>query len=186
MRCALPYLIRAVMRVTFACFVFAMVSNVPAQGLTNLNLQFVSNVKPVTNAISYGDVWAEGDLACLGVWLGFSAANYGVGIYSISNPAAPVLWFGLGTWMMALQYGDYPMDNHRYSLAQVKRELRREPLTSLGFGAAVMLGSMVPVLNFLIMPAAVCGATIYWVERLNRPRPAQTIEGKTIEAQTFE
>jgi CysZ protein len=86
--------------------------------------------------------------------------------------------------MMALQYGDYPMDNHRYSLAQVKRELRREPLTSLGFGAAVMLGSMVPVLNFLIMPAAVCGATIYWVERLNRP--AQTIEGKTIEARTFE
>ncbi|MET0378590.1 MAG: sulfate transporter CysZ, partial [Spongiibacteraceae bacterium] len=86
-------------------------------------------------------------------------------------PAAPVLWFGLGTWMMALQYGDYPMDNHRYSLAQVKQELRREPLTSLGFGAAVMLGSMVPVLNFLIMPAAVCGATIYWVERLqDRPR----------------
>lgn len=81
-------------------------------------------------------------------------------------PAAPVLWFGLGTWMMALQYGDYPMDNHRYSLAQVKQELRREPLTSLGFGAAVMLGSMVPILNFLIMPAAVCGATIYWVERL--------------------
>jgi CysZ protein len=81
-------------------------------------------------------------------------------------PAAPVLWFGLGTWMMALQYGDYPMDNHRYSLAQVKQELRREPLTSLGFGAAVMAGSMVPVLNFLIMPAAVCGATIYWVERM--------------------
>jgi CysZ protein len=83
-------------------------------------------------------------------------------------PAAPLLWFGLGAWMMALQYGDYPMDNHRYSLAQVKRELQREPLTSLGFGGAVMLGSMVPILNFLIMPAAVCGATIYWVERLQQ------------------
>jgi CysZ protein len=83
-------------------------------------------------------------------------------------PAAPLLWFGLGAWMMALQYGDYPMDNHRYSLPQVKRELQREPLTSLGFGGAVMLGSMVPILNFLIMPAAVCGATIYWVERLQQ------------------
>lgn len=90
-------------------------------------------------------------------------------------PLAPFLWFGLGAWMMALQYGDYPMDNHRYSLAQVKRELQREPLTSLGFGAAVMLGSMVPLLNFLIMPAAVCGATIYWVERLqNQPQFART------------
>src|SRR5690606_5852678 len=59
-------------------------------------------------------------------------------------PAAPFLWFGLGCWMMALQYGDYPMDNHRYSLDEVKRTLRREPLTAFGFGAAVMLGSMVP------------------------------------------
>jgi len=83
-------------------------------------------------------------------------------------PAAPLLWFGFGAWTLALQYGDYPMDNHRYSLAQVKQQLRREPLTSMGFGAAAMLGSMVPILNFLIMPAAVCGATIYWVERLQQ------------------
>src|SRR5215207_2092366 len=57
---------------------------------TNLNLSLVSNVKPSANPISYGDVWAEGDIACLGVWLGYSTYNYGVGIYSISNPAAPV------------------------------------------------------------------------------------------------
>lgn len=62
-----------------------------AQTLTNLNLALVSNVKPSASPISYGDVWAEGDLACLGVWLGYSTYNYGVGIYSISNPAAPVL-----------------------------------------------------------------------------------------------
>lgn len=90
MRCALPYLIRVGMRVAFAVLIFSGVKQA-AQGLTNLNLQFVSNVKPVTNAVSYGDVWAEGDIACLGVWLGYSAANYGVGVYSISNPAAPVL-----------------------------------------------------------------------------------------------
>ena len=105
-------------------------------------------------------------------------------------PAAPIMWFGLGSWMMALQYGDYPMDNHHYSLAQVKRELLREPLTSIGFGAAVMLGSMVPLLNFLIMPAAVCGATIYWVERLqNQPQFADTFSAgtsaRTLEANEF-
>ena len=105
-------------------------------------------------------------------------------------PAAPFLWFGFGAWLMALQYADYPMDNHRYTLAQVKRELRREPLTSLGFGAAVMLGSMVPLLNFLIMPAAVCGATIYWVERLqNQPQLARGFnaknQGSTFDGQKF-
>lgn len=57
----------------------------------NLNLELVSNTKPTANPLSYGDVWAEGDLACLGVWLNYSTYNYGVGIYSISNPAAPVL-----------------------------------------------------------------------------------------------
>jgi hypothetical protein len=62
-----------------------------AQARTNLNLQLVSNVKPSASPISYGDVWAEGDLACLGVWLSYSTYNYGVGIYSISNPSAPVL-----------------------------------------------------------------------------------------------
>ena len=62
-----------------------------AQALPNLNLSLVSNVKPSANPISYGDVWAEGDLACLGVWLNYSTYNYGVGIYSVSNPAAPVL-----------------------------------------------------------------------------------------------
>jgi CysZ protein len=88
-------------------------------------------------------------------------------------PLAPLLWFLLGAWMMALEYCDYPMDNHRYSLRLVRQQIARERLTSLGFGGAVMLGTMVPLLNFLIMPAAVCGATIYWVERMRLPPPAR-------------
>jgi CysZ protein len=36
---------------------------------------------------------------------------------------------------------------------------------SLGFGMAVMFSSMVPLINFVIMPAAVCGATALWLER---------------------
>jgi len=62
-----------------------------AQNPTNFNLQLVSQTRPSASPISYGDVWAEGDLACLGVWLRYDTYNYGVGIYSISNPAAPVL-----------------------------------------------------------------------------------------------
>lgn len=62
-----------------------------AQPLTDLNLQLIGTNKPSTNSLSYGDVWAEGDLACLGVWLNYSTYNYGVGIFNVSNPAAPVL-----------------------------------------------------------------------------------------------
>ena len=63
----------------------------PSNALTNLNIRLVSNVKPSVNPLSYGDVWAENDIACLGVWLNYSTYNYGVGIYSISNPASPLL-----------------------------------------------------------------------------------------------
>lgn len=87
------------------------------------------------------------------------------------NVVAPLLWFLLGSWMMALSYCDYPMDNHRYSLHQVRARIASRRLTSLGFGAAVMVGTMIPFVNFLIMPAAICGATLYWVERLREQPP---------------
>lgn len=90
-------------------------------------------------------------------------------LFPLFYPFAPLLWFMLGAWMLALEYGDYPMDNHRFSLAMVRQRLAAERLTSFGFGAGVMLGTMIPLLNLLIMPAAVCGATLYWHERLRGP-----------------
>jgi len=81
-------------------------------------------------------------------------------------PAVTFIWFALGAWMMSLQYCDFPMDNYQMSLEEVRQSIATERMTSLGFGASVMFATMVPVLNFLVMPAAVCGATIYWVEQL--------------------
>lgn len=86
----------------------------------------------------------------------------------IFPPVSTALWFLLGAWMMALQYCDYPMDNHKHSLNDVKGAIARHRLTSLGFGSAVMLGTMIPIVNFIIMPVAVCGATVYWVEELQK------------------
>jgi CysZ protein len=68
--------------------------------------------------------------------------------------------------MMSLQYCDFPMDNHKHSLNDVKAAIASRRMTSLGFGGAVMFGTMLPLVNFVIMPAAVCGATVYWVEEL--------------------
>jgi hypothetical protein len=91
MCCAPPYLTQTVLRWSCACLLLAGVGSSSAQTLTNLNLQLVSIAKPSASPLSYGDVWAEDDIACLGVWLGYNTYTYGVGIYSISNPAAPVL-----------------------------------------------------------------------------------------------
>lgn len=89
----------------------------------------------------------------------------------IFSPAAPFIWFLLGAWMMVIQYCDYPMDNHQKSFAVMKNSIKQKRLTSLGFGSVVMAGTMIPVVNFFIMPAAICGATAYWVDELKAQTP---------------
>ncbi|WP_022959633.1 sulfate transporter CysZ [Spongiibacter tropicus] len=84
----------------------------------------------------------------------------------IISPMAPLLWFALNAWMMAIEYCDYPMDNHKLSFAEARRRIGSQRATSFSFGALVMLGTMVPILNLFIMPAAVCGGTLMWVERM--------------------
>lgn len=85
-----------------------------------------------------------------------------VGLFS------PVLWFFFGAWIMAIQYCDYPMDNNHISFTQLRNHLKAKRLSSLGFGGLVSVGMMVPILNLIIMPAAVVGATIFWVEEFSQ------------------
>jgi CysZ protein len=88
------------------------------------------------------------------------------------NAVGAPLGFLVASWMMALQYLDYPIDNHAMSFSRVKQAARQQRLTSMGFGGAVMLGTMVPLLNLVIMPAAVCGATAYWVRDVRTGLPS--------------
>jgi CysZ protein len=67
---------------------------------------------------------------------------------------------------MAIQYADYPADNHRLSFRDLRRKLNAIPLTSYSYGGIILLGSMVPILNIFITPIAVAGATIYWVKEI--------------------
>lgn len=89
----------------------------------------------------------------------------------VINVASPVLWFLFGAWVLTLQYLDYAMDNNGHSFAELHQALRKQPLTTLGFGFVVAIGFMIPIVNMLVMPAAVCGATLYWVEQLKQEFP---------------
>lgn len=82
------------------------------------------------------------------------------------NLAAPLLWALFSAWMLAVEYGDYPMGNHGMDGRTQRQQLRRHRLLSLGFGGATLLGTMVPLFNFFVMPAAVAGATAMWIERM--------------------
>jgi len=78
---------------------------------------------------------------------------------------APVLSFLLGSWMMALEYLAYPMENHDQYFPEVRRWARANKMLCMGFGIMVLLLTITPILNLVVMPAAVAGATQMWNER---------------------
>lgn len=83
------------------------------------------------------------------------------------NLFTPALWLLFGAWMMSLEYADYPLGNQGLGFPEIRHRLKEKTLLSLGFGAAVMLTSMIPVFNFLVMPAAVAGATVMRIEQFS-------------------
>jgi CysZ protein len=80
------------------------------------------------------------------------------------NILTPLVWFLFSAWMLALQYSDYPLSNHGIDFASQRALLKHRRSRLLGFGTATTLCTLIPGLNFIIMPAAVAGATLLWSE----------------------
>ena len=75
----------------------------------------------------------------------------------------PLLWLLLGTWMMAVEYTDYPMSNQDMRFDAKRAWLRRHRWLAIGFGGATLGATLIPIVNFAVMPAAVAGATALWI-----------------------
>jgi CysZ protein len=84
------------------------------------------------------------------------------------NLLAPALWLLFTSWTLALDYHDYPMGNHQLDFKQQRNRLRQHRGLALGFGGATMLATMIPIVNFLVIPAAVAGATVLYLENLKQ------------------
>ncbi len=82
------------------------------------------------------------------------------------NLLAPVLWVVFGSWLLSLEYFDYPMGNHDLVFAEEKRRLAARRGIALGFGGSMMIMTSIPVINFFAMPLGVAAATLLWVEQL--------------------
>ena len=65
---------------------------------------------------------------------------------------------------MAIQYKDYAFDNHKVPFDDMKVELASNKGLSYSFGITAAVFSMVPFVNLVIMPVAICGATALWVD----------------------
>ena len=78
------------------------------------------------------------------------------------NVLAPFLWALFGAWGMALEYMAYPLENEGVLFLEQKQLVKSIRLGALSFGGVAAMGLTIPVLNIIVAPAAVIGATIYF------------------------
>lgn len=89
----------------------------------------------------------------------------------------PLIWFTFGAFMLAFEYLDNPMGNRGMRFADKLATLRERRWLNLGFGGVTTLVTMIPLANLVVMPAAVVGATLLWLEQIE-PRRGERRIGK--------
>ncbi|GLT16766.1 sulfate transporter CysZ [Vibrio zhanjiangensis] len=89
-------------------------------------------------------------------------------IPGIGQTLGPILWFAFSAWMLAIQYCDYPFDNHKIAFNDMRRDLKQKQIKAYSFGGLVSIFTTIPILNLIVMPVAVCGATAIWVSEFKR------------------
>lgn len=80
------------------------------------------------------------------------------------NLIAPILWAVFGAWGMGLEFMAYPLENNGILFSQQKQQAKARRLSVLSFGGLTIIGLSIPILNLIVAPAAVIGATIYFYE----------------------
>ncbi|WP_367988410.1 sulfate transporter CysZ [Vibrio sp. NTOU-M3] len=84
-------------------------------------------------------------------------------IPALGQTLGPFLWFAFTAWILAIQYCDYPFDNHKIGFNEMRNNLKQKQGKAYSFGALVSIFTTIPILNLFVMPVAVCGATAMWV-----------------------
>ncbi|MBO3274833.1 sulfate transporter CysZ [Pseudomonas schmalbachii] len=165
-----PLFVALVLLILF--FTFTLVANIiaaPFNGFLAEKVEVVVRGQDNFPAFSWGELMAMvprtvgRELRKLAYFLPRMIGLFILSLIPGLNLIAAPLWLLFGIWMMAVQYIDYPADNHKLGWNEMLAWLREKRWQSLGFGGATYLALLVPGLNLLVMPAAVAGATLFWV-----------------------
>ena len=153
-------------------FTFTLLANIIAAPFNGFLAEKVEVVVRGTDgfpAFSWGELAAmvprtlSREMRKLAYFLPRALALFVLSFIPVVNVVAAPLWLIFGIWMMAIQYIDYPADNHKMSWQDMLAWLRAKRWQSMSFGGIVYLALLVPLVNILMMPAAVAGATLFWV-----------------------
>ncbi len=85
----------------------------------------------------------------------------------VINVIASPLLILFGAWMMAVEYSDFSADNQGMAFKDLRDRLGQKRFNSLGFGIVVYLSMTIPLVNLLVIPAAVAGGTVNFVRNID-------------------
>ena len=172
----LLWLLFALTALVVIFYAFSLVANAIAAPFNGLLAERVERmvhpdggIQPLPAESSWRDLLFSplAELRKLLYFIGWAIPVVVVSFVPAVNVAAPVLWVVSTSWMLALEYADYPLGNRGLNLQAQRGLLRQHWLLALGFGGMTLLLTLIPVLNFLAMPAAVVGATLMWNQELS-------------------
>jgi CysZ protein len=177
-----PLFVTLVLLMVF--FTFNLVANIiaaPFNGFLAEKVEIVARGQDNFPAFSWSELFAmvprtlSREMRKLGYFVPRSIALLILSFIPVLNIIAAPLWLLFGIWMMAVQYIDYPADNNKVSWPDMLAWLREKRWQSLGFGGITYLALLIPFVNLLMMPAAVAGATLFWVHEGGSESTAQQL-----------
>jgi CysZ protein len=158
----------------FFSFIFSTVTNwlaAPFNGLLSEKIEIILSGESSPQG-SFFDIIKDTPRTLSREWtklLYFVPRALGFFILSFFLPIiGQVIWLLFIAWMMAVQYKDYPFDNHKIPFSIMKDTLKGNKGLSYSFGITVSIFSMIPIVNLIVMPVAICGATALWVEHYKK------------------
>ena len=78
-------------------------------------------------------------------------------LYVVLSFTLTILWLGMS-------FLDYTFARHAYKFGLKVRFVRQNVFAVFGFGLAVFVGVLIPVLNLVFLPVAVVGGTLLYLE----------------------
>lgn len=173
------WLLVTVMTAVIVFFIFTPIANIisaPFNAIMSEKIEEKLTGKDINSGVSLMTIIKDSILSQIGKL--FYIALWSIGLLLISiipviNVVSPLLWVLFGSWLLTLEYVDYPMGNHDLPFKAQKQTMKKRRGLALGFGGGIMVLTSIPIVNFIVIPVAVAGVTVMWVEQL---APGQTLE----------
>jgi CysZ protein len=164
------------------CYIFTLLANLiasPFNGLLSAQVEKLVTGTAPESGMGLAREMADGLFGELRRLRYYLARALMLAVVSIAllfippaNLAIAPLWFIFGAFMLSFEYLDQPMANRGLRFDDKIIRLRARRWRHLGFGSLVTVMTAIPLANLVVMPAAVVGATLLYLEC--HPRKAIT------------